>query len=662
MATLNIGGQKVKVGDEFLSLTPEQQQAAVEEIMQSLGGASQPAPADVQQPAPQPEQAPRGDASQWGMLPQAMDMLTMGGAMKMNAAAGGLIDAVGGAVQGEGWNWSDNYNRQLQEQRDNQAAYSDQNPVRSGVGTGAGLALAVARLPMIGAGLKGAAQTGAAYGGAGGLLQDADSLVERGQNTLLGTGTGGLIGTGGYYGGQLLGAAAKKAGKVISAIRAPADVKAASQIYEAAENVGLPEFQRRLAELGSDAINADVLGKRGTALSRGAANISPEAREILESTVQARKAGQNTRLASDVEKAAGLPAGNTKNTEALKKAAYDKVRPEINRAYDAAREAGADVDLEYFADLLDTPMGNSAFNKAFDNVVNRMAVKGEKAGGNLAVMDEMKKVLDSMAKSAARSGDDATADVAQSMAKQLRYQMDVLLDGAEYSTARGLRQKAYQADEAFDLGEQLGGSRVLLGVPEQASRVSPDLQPNVAQAYGAKKVESLLNRGSTEGALNEFLTPQGRKAAQAALGPNDALLGKALDRERAFNVTNRELVGNSTTARQLAEMAGTGVGTTGVGLLMGYDPTTSGIAGGLAALGRRAVPTITKRMVTENQKAVAPYIAKLLTQQGLPLNRPIPPGFLERFATAGDAKTAKAMMLIWNNEIQKTNRQTVPAR
>ncbi len=41
MPTLNIGGQRVKVGDEFLSLSPEQQNATVEEIAGSLGSSVQ---------------------------------------------------------------------------------------------------------------------------------------------------------------------------------------------------------------------------------------------------------------------------------------------------------------------------------------------------------------------------------------------------------------------------------------------------------------------------------------------------------------------------------------------------------------------------------------------------------------------------------------------
>lgn len=38
MATLNIGGKRVKVSDDFLRMTPEQQNAAVEEIAASIGG------------------------------------------------------------------------------------------------------------------------------------------------------------------------------------------------------------------------------------------------------------------------------------------------------------------------------------------------------------------------------------------------------------------------------------------------------------------------------------------------------------------------------------------------------------------------------------------------------------------------------------------------
>lgn len=47
MATLNIGGKRVRVDDSFLSLSPEQQNATVEEIAASIGAAGQGAPVSL---------------------------------------------------------------------------------------------------------------------------------------------------------------------------------------------------------------------------------------------------------------------------------------------------------------------------------------------------------------------------------------------------------------------------------------------------------------------------------------------------------------------------------------------------------------------------------------------------------------------------------------
>lgn len=610
------------------------------------------------------------DSGMWSMAKQGMDTLTMGGQSKLNAAGGALVDSAFDFARGKGWNWSDNYDKLLGEQRDAQAAYNEENPGLSAIGTGAGLAIGIAQAPMIGSGWRGAAATGAGYGAAGGALQDAESISERITNVGRGAATGAVIGGAGYGAGRLAGKGLEKAGEIASTIRAPAEVKALSQFYKVADEVAGPynamSLSRRLNDLGPDAINADVLGKKGLSLGRGAANISADARQTLEDVVQARKSAQNTRLATDVERAAGLPAGNTKSVDALKAEAYEKVRPQINRAYKAARDAGKDVPLEAFDNIITTPVGRKAFQQALDNVTSR-AARDPSAGGNLAVLDETKRLLDGYAKQAFRNSDPMASEYAAT-AKALRERLDALLaQGNEYAMARGLRQQAYKADEAFDLGEQLGGTRIPLGLPESAAKVPPNLKRNVARAYGASKVQSLLNKNSTEGAYNDLLTPQGRKAAQAALGNKQAAsLGKALDREKLFNATNREIVGNSSTARQLKEMAETGIGTAGVGMLLGYDPTTSSAAGIIAGLGRRAVPMITRRMVTENQKAVAPFIAKLLTEHGLPATQPIPfpqlSLFLQKVATGGDEKLAKTLALIWTSEVQNTNRQMKPEK
>ena len=47
MATLNIGGKRVTVGDEFLQMSPEAQNAAVEEIAASIGTGRTPSAYDA---------------------------------------------------------------------------------------------------------------------------------------------------------------------------------------------------------------------------------------------------------------------------------------------------------------------------------------------------------------------------------------------------------------------------------------------------------------------------------------------------------------------------------------------------------------------------------------------------------------------------------------
>lgn len=634
------------------------------EIVKQQGGGSAP---DIGAMLPETKISSEqsGDPRYWGIRDQAIDTLTMGGSTKLGAAGAGLMNATIGAIKGEGWNYSDAYNKELERLRASQSAYNEENPISSGVGTAAGVALGVARGPMWGSGVKGAIGTGAGYGFVGGALQDASSIEDRTINALTGAGTGAVIGSVGYGGGKLAGKGLEKADDLLSIWRAPPEVKAAAEFYKAADQAVGPNnamsLNYRLAQLGPDSMNADILGTRGYGMGRNAANMSADARQTLQEAVAARKAGQNSRLASDVERTSGLPAGNTKNVEALKADAYDKVRPQINQAYKAAREAGKDVPLELFDNVITTPVGRKAFDQALQNVTSR-AARDPSAGGNLAVLDEAKRLLDGWATQASRAGD-PMASVYAETAKSLRGRMDNFLStGGEYATARGLRQNAYKADEAFDLGAQLGGNRIPLGLPESVNKVLPNQRRYVARAYGATKVENLLNKNSTEGAYNDLLTPQGRKAANAALGTKQAgLLGKALDREKLFNVTNREIVGNSTTARQLMEAAGYGGATTGVGMLLGYDPQTSGAAGLLAAAGRKFGPTLTAKLVTEQQRAVAPYLARLLTEHGIPPTQSIPipklTQFFQRFATAGDAKMAKTLAIFWNNEVQNTSRQ-----
>jgi hypothetical protein len=148
----------------------------------------------VDTPAP----GPVGRPEMWGTGSEGTDFLTMGGSTKLGAAGAGLMNATINAIQGNGFNYSDEYNKELAQQRANQAAYEAQHPYRSAAAKVGGMAIGVKALPTFGEGLSGAAGTGAAYGGAGGLLQDANSGEERAMNAAKGAGFGGLLGSAAY--------------------------------------------------------------------------------------------------------------------------------------------------------------------------------------------------------------------------------------------------------------------------------------------------------------------------------------------------------------------------------------------------------------------------------------------------------------------------------
>jgi hypothetical protein len=88
MATLNIGGKRVTVDDSFLTMTPEQQAATVEEIAGSLGDGAQPPPAQ-----------PAADQPWYSKLGQAADDIVRIGA---NAATFGMADRLAGFMEGTG--------------------------------------------------------------------------------------------------------------------------------------------------------------------------------------------------------------------------------------------------------------------------------------------------------------------------------------------------------------------------------------------------------------------------------------------------------------------------------------------------------------------------------------------------------------------------------
>lgn len=604
--------------------------------------------------------AAQPDAEYWDSSRQAMDTLTMGGTTKGGAAINALVDATFSALKGDGFDYSQAYDQNLAGLRQAQARYNEDSPVMARAADAGGLALGVARLPLLGSGWTGAAATGGAYGAAGGALEDANTLYERAMNILKGGGAGSAIGLGGYGAGKAVGWGLDKAGKAIKNLTLPPETRAAGEIAGMADDRFGPNsamlMDRELARLGPDAVRADVLGEQGRAAARRAANVNPDARETLETFAAARKGNQNVRLVADVQKAGGVPQGSRLTVEELQREAYKTVKPQIDAAYTAARQAGAEIPFDLFDNIITTPVGAPAFREALDVVTSR-AARNPSAGGNLAVLDETKRLLDGKASAAFRAGDSAMGGVYAETAEALRQTIDDILakGGDQYAQARALRQAAYKAEEAFNVGEQLAQRNVPLNAAKIAKGVEPKNAPNMAAAYAQSKAQRLLNNTNTEGALTEFVTPMGREATQAAVGKNSTVIDAGVEREKLFNQLNKAL-GNSTTARQLIEAGGAGVAGAGLGgYLSDYDPFTMGLTGILSALARRTAPKIGQQITSRTQMRVAPETARLLTGKGaLPAAQLVGPNVLERLSKVEAEGLMKAILL----ELQKNNPQT----
>jgi hypothetical protein len=591
------------------------------------GGAASPSVPEVQ-----------GRPEMWGTSSEATDFLTGGGSTKLGAAGQALGDATVDWFQGKGFNYSDNYDKNLEQARADKQAYNEAHPWRTGAAKAGAVTLGVGTLPSFGTGAMGAMGTGGIYGGIYGGIQDADSFPERVENAGEGSLIGMGLGLGGYGAGKGLEWMGKKGVNAWRQFSMGADDAARANVAAALDDMGRPAVEQKMQDLGPDAVVADALGRKGGSMGRRASNVSPEAREIVEETMSGRKGGQNVRIVQDIQTKAGIPAGGEKTVEQLLKEVDDQYRPTLDRLYTAARKAGKDMPLDYFDDVMKTPQGVAVLKEA----QNAVAAKARLAGtpddiSNLAIVDEMKKIFDSKATSAYASGDKYYGGLWGDFAKNLRMRADAymnMMDDPIYAEARRVAQEAYRAKDAITLGSKLGKKSIPVDLPGKVQGVDLQNRQRVAQGYASEKTGPLLNRQSTEGAIGEFTTPKGREAANAALGPG--ALDKPLARERTFNITNRDLVGNSTTTRQLADDGGMGI----LDLVNKPARTLRDMAGSLIG-----------KISTEKQRQMAPIVAKILMGNELPES--LPPALLNKMLNAADEKAAKTLLLTWEREAPK---------
>lgn len=388
----------------------------------------------------------------------------------------------------------------------------------------------------------------------------------------------------------------------------PAEQQATARILLAARNAGIDDAtaKAKLAELGPDGFIADVLGRHGESLARASANLSPDARTIIEGASKGRVGGQTDRLLDALVKS-GRPIADS--PQAVKDKIAEASQPVITRAYNQARQAGYDMPKEPFEGILSSPKVKSAVERAGKEIRDRVAAYGPDQGSQLALYDAAKKILDRMGW---KEGD----DVAKALAKRLRETVDKNIP--EYAGARKLAQAMKQKQESVDIGA-LGAKGGAIPWNYQAM-VSGASDPRfVAQGYTTAMMDRVANRKAGQMPLDMITgTKAGKEALRSALGKDADAVLKQIAAERQFLSFDRSLTGNSTTARQLAELGMiTGAGA-GAGYMAGFDPMQAGTVAGMVALGKRGGGKIIEALARKNEAAVAPEVARRLIERSLP--------------------------------------------
>lgn len=502
------------------------------------------------------------------------------------------------------------YEEELGDTRSALEGFRERHPVASPALEIAG---AVATTPFIpggvvarGAGMgtrmaKGAI-TGATYGGVYGAGSAEGGLEDRALGAASGAAVGTLTGAAAPVVVRGVQAAGRGVGKLVSEITRPLrgltnrEREAARRIAVAMDqDASIQQPRLSLADeaaaivRGQPVMNIDRGGETVRALGRSAANTSPQARGVLETAINDRYVAQGNRTIDTVRRIVGNVTAQD-NRIALQQQAVKVNRPAYKAAYDdPAAQSMWDAGLEQLASA---PVVQTAMKQAAITGRNAASLGGfapfdspfmvDKATGGLKLRgsmtptlqfwDHVKRNLDGM----------GTGDARQA-ARVLREYLDELVPS--YKTARAGAAQFFGAQDALEAGEMFIASRMEneAGRAGLAKMSAPE-KKLFAEGFADALVRKISEASDRRNVINSIFisSPAARERVEIALGPQRARELEAFLRvEDLLDKARTAIQGNSTTARQLAELGVAG----GVGASYGYTTGDWKSAGGIAIAG-----------------------------------------------------------------------------
>lgn len=220
---------------------------------------------------------------------------------------------------------------------------------------------------------------------------------------------------------------------------------------------------------------------------------------------------------------------------------------------------------------------------------------------DLQYWDLVRRELSDAAQRAGRGTSEARR--LNSFARTLNEELDRAVPS--YAQARQGAASFFGAENALEAGENFVTQNFAIGETRRAiAQMSQNERQLFQDGFVSRFVETLERTGDRRSVLNQIASsPADREKLNLVLGRQRAAeLEAGLRVEGIVDLARGAIQGNSTTARQLAELglAG-GTGATGIAGVYNQDPGTIGIAAVTAALiaGRRGIDARVARNVAE---------------------------------------------------------------
>ena len=359
--------------------------------------------------------------------------------------------------------------------------------------------------------------------------------------------------------------------------------------------------QGQFQQAPGEAVVGDVLGEPGRNLARSAANISPEAREVMNQTLDARGRGQGDRLTSWLDNQFSFP-----NQHVQQQALEATARTTNNAAYQAAERAGQgglwSPELERLASsqaVADAMRG--AIRTSQDEAVRRgmggfnpkisftpdgriqfnRGPGGVPTYPDLRYWDQVRRELSDAAQKAAPRTEERMR--LNGLASALNAELDNLVPA--YQTARSGAAGFFGAENALEAGANFVTQRFANDEARAAlGAMNPTQRALFRDGFVARLKETIAETPDRADLAKRLATsPAARERNQIAMGPQRANEFEAMLRTETIMQKLKEAVqGNSTTVRQLITAGASGAAGGGY---LGFDPTTSGISTSLILTG-----------------------------------------------------------------------------